>query len=121
MPTNHDETLQQRYLREHDEYVAMVKRMTPDQIMAIDVQLEAVTAQRDQLQAKLETERASLFAESQRKQQLEGQCGRLLWSLELLLCDVEEAEYMTGREREAEARAAIAEVKGSTPCLPATT
>jgi len=64
------------------------------------------------VEQQLETERASLFAENQRKQQLEDQVCTLLGALELLLCDVEEAEYMTGREREIEARAVIQKVRG---------
>lgn len=64
------------------------------------------------LNAQLATERATLFAENQRKQQLERQVCTLLGALELLLCDVEEAEYMTGREREVEARAVIQKVRG---------
>lgn len=54
MATDHEETLQQRYLREHDEYVACIESMTTGQIMALDVQLADVTAQRDQLLAALE-------------------------------------------------------------------
>lgn len=56
----------------------------------------------------------TLFAENQKRLDVERQRGqfqqqrdRLLSALRLLLCDCEEAEYMTGREREAEARAVI--------------
>lgn len=73
MPTNHDETLQQRYLREHNDYVAMVKRMTPDQIMALDVELADVTDQRDQLLSALENAHAMI--ESQARQWDECQRG----------------------------------------------
>lgn len=48
---------------------------------AFGTSLFDVTAQRDQLQSQLEAERASLFAESQRKQQLEQQRDELLASL----------------------------------------
>lgn len=39
---------------------------------------------------------------------LEAQLDQLRAALEILLCDCEEAEYMTGREREEYARAALA-------------
>ena len=57
MATDNEETLQQRYLREHDEYVARIESMTTAQIMAMDVRLEDMTAQRDQLLAALEAVR----------------------------------------------------------------
>lgn len=72
---------------------------------------KAAEAQINELEPQLYAERASLFAENQRKQQLKQQVCMLLGALELLLCDVEEAEYMTGREREAEARAVIQKVR----------
>ena len=50
-------------------------------IVTQQVQIEKLTAQRDELQSQLATERASLFAESQRKQQLEQQVAELLTSL----------------------------------------
>lgn len=34
--------------------------------------------------------------------------------IEILLCDVEEAEYMTGREREMEARSVLQSIKEQT-------
>ena len=45
-------------------------------------QLVDAIEQRDQLQSKLEAERASLFAENQRKQQLEQQVAELVGALE---------------------------------------
>lgn len=48
----------------------------------IQAERDEAISQRDELQSQLSNERASLFAESQRKQQLEGQVAQLLAALE---------------------------------------
>lgn len=67
-----------------------------------------VTAQRNELQSQLTTERASLFAESQRKQQLEQQVADLVGVLESMPNEVAGC-YCTA---EAAARAVIQKVMG---------
>lgn len=70
----------------------------------------------DEQQARIADLELALFAENQKRQEVEQQRGQVLAVLELLLCDTEEAERMTGRERTEEARAVIAAVRGEAPC-----
>lgn len=74
-------------------------------------ELDAVTAQRDQLQSKLEAERASLFADNQRKQQLEQQVAELAGVLELCMSAVKLAGW-EGDFCMEQARAVIQKVRG---------
>lgn len=70
-------------------------------------ELDAVTVQCDELQQQLEAERASLFAESQHKQQLEQQAEELVGVLESMLEEVAGCCCTT----EAAASAAIQQVR----------
>lgn len=69
---------------------------------------QQIEAERDELQSKLEAERASLFAENQRKQQLEQQVAELVVVLEAMLQEVAGCYCTT----EAAARAVIQKVRG---------
>lgn len=53
MPTNHDETLEQRYAREQSEHLAELTKRTPEEIAYMEQLLHNVLAERDQLLAAL--------------------------------------------------------------------
>ena len=53
MPTNHDETLAERYMRELQTELAIYSRMTPEQIGAMAVDLHNALAERDAALAEL--------------------------------------------------------------------
>lgn len=53
MPTNHDETLHERYAREHEAELAMLAKMTPEEIHGLCLQLHNALAERDALRAEL--------------------------------------------------------------------
>ena len=55
MPTNHDETLAERYMRELQTELAIYSRMTPEQIGAMAVDLHNALAERDAALAELAT------------------------------------------------------------------
>lgn len=54
MPTNWDETLQQRYAREERERLIRLSTLTPEQIAEMETVLHNTTAQRDELLAVME-------------------------------------------------------------------
>lgn len=53
MPTNHDETLEQRYAREQSKHLAELTKRTPEEIAYMEQLLHNVLAERDQLLAAL--------------------------------------------------------------------
>lgn len=53
MPASHNETLPQRYEREHREYLSLLSKMPPEQIADLERQLHNARAIRDQLLAAL--------------------------------------------------------------------
>lgn len=53
MPTHNNETLFERYVREHQDMLAIYAAMTPDQIHDMAVELHNALAQRDALLAAL--------------------------------------------------------------------
>lgn len=55
MPTHHDETLQQRYAREHQEYLALCGSMTAEQVADLQLQLNNALAREAALQQRLNT------------------------------------------------------------------
>lgn len=55
MPTNHNETLAERYMRELQTELAIYSRMTPEQIGAMAVDLHNALAERDAALAELAT------------------------------------------------------------------
>jgi hypothetical protein len=53
MPAHHDETLQQRYAREHQEYLTLCKSMTAEQVADLQLQLNNAMAREAVLQQRL--------------------------------------------------------------------
>ena len=53
MPTHNDETLHDRYTREHLTHLARLATMTPDQIAAMELDLHNALAEVDRLRARL--------------------------------------------------------------------
>lgn len=113
MPTNHDETLEQRYAREQSEHMAKLTKRTPEEIAYMEQLLHNVLAERDQLATNVADTELVLFAENQKRQDVERQRDQLLAALEGLLA--EHAVPSSGcKDRPAyeKALAAIAAVKG---------
>ncbi|KWV78072.1 MULTISPECIES: hypothetical protein [Pseudomonas] len=73
MPTNHDETLPQRYEREHQAYLKLCGSMTAEQVADLQLQLNNSLAREQALQALL-------TAADERADVLEGWLRR--WSTE---------------------------------------
>ena len=53
MPTNHDETPHERYVREHETELAMLAKMKPEQIHEMSLELHNALAERDTLRQQL--------------------------------------------------------------------
>jgi hypothetical protein len=53
MPTYHDETLQQRYAREHQQYLALCGSMTAEQVADLQLQLNNALAHEAALHLRL--------------------------------------------------------------------
>jgi predicted deacylase len=60
MPTNGDETLSQRYQREHAEHLARLAEMTPEQMAAIVLDLHNAQASMDKATTLLAEARSRL-------------------------------------------------------------
>lgn len=61
MPTHNDETLHDRYTREHLTHLARLAMMTPDQIAAMELDLHNALAEVGRLRAKLPSQGARLL------------------------------------------------------------
>lgn len=117
MPTNHDETLEQLYAREQSEHRAELTKRTPEEIAYMEQLLHNVLAERDQLATKAADLDLALFAENQKRHDVERERDQLLEALDGLLS--EHAVPSSGcKDRQAyeQALSAIAAVKGGTPC-----
>lgn len=64
MPTHHDETLQQRYAREHQDYLKLCGSMTAEQVAGLQLQLNNALGREAALQARLEQKRIEIIDES---------------------------------------------------------
>ncbi|KFF43700.1 hypothetical protein JH25_07920 [Pseudomonas sp. BRG-100] len=66
MPTNQDETLPQRYAREHQDYLKLCGSMTAEQVADIQLQLHNSLAREQALQQRLTAadERADALADA---------------------------------------------------------
>lgn len=71
MPTNHDETLPQRYEREHQAYLKLCGSMTAEQVADLQLQLNNSLAREQALQQRL-------TAADERADVLEGLVGEVL-------------------------------------------
>lgn len=60
MPTFVDETLRDRYAREHADHMARLARMTPEQIAELELSLHNALAERDALAADNQRQRQAL-------------------------------------------------------------
>lgn len=60
MPTNHDETIAQRYEREGREHLDMLAKMTPEQIRDLELQAHNALCDVDRLRSEIEVTRAAL-------------------------------------------------------------
>ena len=60
MPTNHDETLRERYAREHEIELATLAKMKPEQIHEMSLELHNALAERDTLRQQLADSDAAL-------------------------------------------------------------
>lgn len=54
MPTNHDESPLQRQERDHQSYLAMLAKMTPEQIAGLELQLHNALAECERLREAME-------------------------------------------------------------------
>lgn len=85
MPTNHDETLEQQYAREQSEHLAELTKRTPEEIAYMEQLLHNVLAERDHLATKVADLELALFAENQKRQDVERERDQLRGALELML------------------------------------
>jgi hypothetical protein len=60
MPTHHDETLHDRYAREHASELAIMAKMTPEEVYALSLELHNAKAERDAVHAEAEALRKGL-------------------------------------------------------------
>lgn len=85
MPTNHDETLEQRYAREQSKHLAELTKRTPEEIAYMEQLLHNVQAERDHLATKVADLELALFAENQKRADVERERDQLRGALELML------------------------------------
>ena len=62
MPTHNDETLHDRYAREHADHMALLAKMTPEQIAEMELSLHNAMAELDRLRDR-QTQRIGELAE----------------------------------------------------------
>lgn len=71
MPTHNDETLHDRYAREHADHMARLAKMTPEQIAEMELSLHNAMAELDRLRAQLPSQGGEAVAMRQRFSQIE--------------------------------------------------
>ena len=79
MPTHHDETLPQRYEREHQAYLKLCGSMTAEQVADLQLQLNNSLAREQDLQALLTAADERADVQQQRLTELQRQLGER-WS-----------------------------------------